>query len=262
MYKYGKIGEKDDDDPDPKDLTPCGQVDLRSDKSAQDGINSSLLLNKGCTQAVDAEPGDEVLLYVEANDRWVAMNRKLYSDRAGVGLPMKARQVLDLNLDDTVHVWLGEWESPDKESNKAESKTDESRQESLDDRQVARDDFVWIIEESDAEYHHIWHDRGAVTACGVEFGDLDYKTLSDPGDVLEECEECEMRAAGDMTNRDLVEWIATEERGNFEVSDEAPAYLNKPQLMSIRSYIIDLEQKVKELQSKPEDETSEIAARS
>jgi len=57
-----------------------------------------------------------------------------------------------------------------------------------------------------------------------------------------------------MTNRDLVEWLAEEERADFDVdSDGAPAYLSKSELLAIRNYIIDLETGLENQQSRSVD---------
>lgn len=254
MFENGKIAEKDSDDPDPKYLTHFGELGLRSDSTTADEINSSLRVDEEKLGSVIDRPGDPVLHYIEANGKWVAYNRETYTDRAGIGLPKKAREALELDPEDTVEVWLDEWEEPEKgrSDDQGEGRS-EPRQQALSDRQIAEDEYVWILENKPGTtYHHIRHDDGAVTVCGINFGDKEYRTLSDPGDALDECEECDLRSAGDMTNRELVEWLANESRGDFDVGgDGAPAYLSKTQLMALRHYIIDLETELNELKKEP-----------
>lgn len=258
MFEHGTLDDKPDDAPDPRDLTPCGEMELRTDKTAEDGLNSSLSLERGHLRAVGADQGDPILVYVEANGKWVAYDRKTYGSRPGVGLPKKARDALDLNAEDTIKVWIGSWEAKSGEDEAANQASSERthRQQALHDEQVAQDNFVWLLEDGPSTtYHHIRHDDGAVTVCGINFGDKDYRTLSDPGDALDECEQCERRSAGDMTNRELVDWIADEDRADFSVDDDdgAPAYLSKSELLAIRHYILDLEEAVEELREGTED---------
>ena len=251
--RYGKIEQKSEDDPDPAYLTPCGAIPLRGDSTSSDGINSSIRLEGSDLEAVGAGEKDLVRVYVEANGRWVEYERKTYADRAGIGLPYKARQKLDLSPDDTIEVWLGEVEQPDQEQlDETDDTTIEGSRTNFD----RDEEYVWLFDEG-AVYHHIRPDKDK-TVCGIDFSDLEageqYKLLSDPGDVLEECEECALRSTGDMTNRELVEWIGDEDRADFEPSVDAPAYLSKSQLTKIRDYIIDLEMDLMELEEAQQDE--------
>jgi len=243
--RYGKIDKKDEDDPDPAYLTPCGEIQLRRDSTSSDGINSSIRLEKKHLNAEGVKENEPVRVYVEAHGRWAEYERDTYSDRPGVGLPQEARENLNLSPGDTIDVWIGKVEDHDQEQlNTADDTTaKKSRNESGGKRK-----YIWLFDEGPV-YHHI-RLNNKQTACGVDFSELkkkeDYKLLSDPGDVLEECQECQLRATGDMTNRELVQWIGDENRADFDVGTDAPAYLSKSQLTKIRDYIIDLEMDLKE----------------
>jgi len=178
MFKSGEIDEKEEDNPNPRYLTPCGRKKLRADSTTEDGINSSVRLDEEHLEPVIDRAGDKVLVYVEANNKWVAYDRATYTDRAAVGLPKKARRALDLDPDDTVEIWLDEWEESKKEETTDQSKKNGPRQQALSDPQVARDEYVWLLDDGPSTtYHHIRHDGGTVTVCGLTFADKEYRIL-------------------------------------------------------------------------------------
>jgi hypothetical protein len=242
MKGYGLIENKDKDDPDPAKLYYCGEKPLRADSTTSDGINSSIELEKSDLTAIRAEGGDTVLLYVEANGKWVASERDVYPSRPGIGLYLDEREALELDPEDAIEVWIGEVESVSQD----DEEDCGARQQSLSDPEVAEENYVLITDEP-LSYHHINQSSGAVTECGIGFGDKEYRTFSDPGDALEECRDCSLRAGTDMTNQELVDWLG--EEANFETDDgDAPGYLSKTQLIALRNHISNLNDQLEETQ--------------
>lgn len=244
MIGYGNLSEKDSDDPDPADMIPCGEKPLRRDGSAADGINSSIDLDQRDLTAVGAERGDKVLLYVEANGKWVAAKRGTYESRPGIGLYHKERKKLDLDVHDTIKVWLDEVEEDNKTTSEGKAteranEAEETKQQQITE-DVDQDEYVWLTDAQSTTYHQI-RPGETVTVCGVNFSDHDHRTLSDPGDALDECGNCAIRPSEQMSNRELVEWLGDEDRADFDVDRDVPSYLNKDDLVALRDYVMELE---------------------
>jgi hypothetical protein len=101
---------------------------------------------------------------------------------------------------------------------------------------------VWRPESDGTEYHTLRSTDGQTTYCGIDVTAAEARRFERPGDGLEHCPECAERTV-DMSNAELVEWLADEERADFEAdTDNAPSFLNKTALQSIAEYIIRLEE--------------------
>lgn len=254
MISYGNIDKKGADDPDPVNMVPVGKYELRNDKTAGDKLNGSILLDEGSLSAVNAEAGDPVRIYAEANDRWILYERNTYSDRSGVGMPRKYRSKLNLSQDSrTVRIWLAEAEKAGEDDSGASSGSDRGKQTNLSNEQADDQEYVAILDEDEFIYHHVTESGEKTTECGIEFGGSSYKRFTDPGDVFDECSDCAIRSSDEMTNKELVLWLG--EQAGFDIGNSGtPAYLSKPQLVALRDLILDLQ----ENQSEPKsDETTD-----
>lgn len=230
MSEYGTISEKGDDDPDPAHMIPCGEFRLRSDNSSSDKLNGSIRLSEQPLDAVGIDPGERVQVYIEANNQWVQYERKTYSDRAGVGLPMKYREKLGLNQNNrSISIWIDEPEDQTEETSEQASLTNDTTGQ----------EFVWIMDNESTTYHHVASNGGNRTICKTDFGEKDHKIVEDPGDVLEECEECSVRSSTDMTQKELINWLGNEI--GFDTDSGTAEYLSKPQIIAIRDYVVEQE---------------------
>jgi hypothetical protein len=238
MISYGNIDKKGADEPDPADLYPGGEFELRNDSSASDGLNGSIQLDDGVLSAVGADKGDPVRVYAEANGRWILYERDTYSDRAGVGMPKSHREKLKLHEDNrAVQLWLDE---ADKSTDESETEETAGTAESSTNRESNQQEYVLIPENSPVTYHHVSSSNDYGTECGLSFGEKEYRKFTDPGNALDQCSDCAVRSSNDMTNKELVKWIG--EQAGFEADDGTPAYLSKDQLVAIRDYILDLQE--------------------
>lgn len=241
MIAKGYIEQKGAEDPDPVDMVPAGEYELRNDKTASDGLNGSVLVNEGSLKAVDAEPGDPVRVYAEANGHWILYERDTYSDRSGIGLPKDHRAELSLDSDNrTVRLWLNEAET-DLADSDATQDTNNGTQVDLTGDEATEREYVALLNDKQFRYHYVTAPGETTTECGIDFNDEPAKRFTDPGDAFEECSDCAIRSSDEMTNKELVEWLG--EQAGFEVDDGgAPAYLSKHQLVALRDLVLELQE--------------------
>lgn len=259
MINYGNTDEKGADEPDPAYMHHCTEFELRNDSTAGDGLNGSIRLEENDLKAVGAEKGDPVRVYAEANGCWILYERDTYTDRAGVGMPKKNREKLGLGPENRkVEIWIEEAENPEPDS---ESNSDEhaGKQVSLTGEETDKQEYVLIPDDSPIKYHHVSQSDDEETECGIHFGGQEHRRFSDPGDALDQCSDCAIRSSDDMTNKELVEWLG--EQAGFEAEEGTPAYLSKGQLVSLRDYILEL-QEVKEGDSSKEAVGTDFSRRS
>lgn len=240
MISYGNLSEKGADEPDPAYMHHCSEFELRNDKTAGDGLNGSIRLDKNDLKTVGAEPGDPVIVYAEANGRWILYERKTYTDRAGVGMPKDQREKLGLDSNNrTVELWLDEAESEPDDTSDEDEKA--GKQVSLTGEETKEQEYVLIPDDSPIEYHHVSSSEDTETECGISFRGREYRRFSDPGDALDQCNDCAIRSSDDMTNKELVEWLG--EQAGFEADEGTPSYLSKEQLVALRDYVLELQEK-------------------
>lgn len=252
MISYGYIDEKGADEPDPAYMHHCKEFELRNDNTAGDGLNGSLRLDESDLKAVNADKGDHVTVYAEANGRWLLYERKSYSDRAGVGMPKSHREKLELDSENrTVELWLDEAENP-KPDTVSESEENTGKQVSLTGEEANKQDYVLIPDDSPVKFHHVSSSSDEETECGINFENREHRQFSDPGDALDQCNDCAVRSSDDMTNKELVEWLG--DQAGFEAKTGTPAYLDKQQLVALRDYVLDLQE---DQQNKSDGEASD-----
>lgn len=241
MISYGHIDEKGADEPDPAYMHHCREYELRNDKTAGDGLNGSISLDESDLKAVGAEPGDPIKVYAEANGRWILYERGSYSDRAGVGIPKSHREKLNLGSQSrTIELWLDEVESEsDNTTNESENT---GTQVSLTGEEAEKQKYVLIPDDSPIKFHHVSSSDDMVTECGIDFEGQAHRQFSDPGDALDQCDDCAIRSSDDMTNKELVDWLG--KQAGFEAEEGTPAYLSKGQLVALRDYVLELQDQV------------------
>jgi hypothetical protein len=239
MISYGNIEEKGADEPDPAYLHHSKEFELRNDNTAGDGLNGSISLDESDLRAVGAEKGDPVRVYAEANGRYIVYERDSYTDRAGVGMPKSHREKLGLNSENrTVKLWLAEADEPDGDSETEHTESDET-QISLTGDEVQEEEYVLIPDNGPIKYHHVSSSDDSETKCGINFAGREHRRFTDPGDALEQCDDCAIRSSDDMTNKELVDWLG--EQAGFEAEGSTPAYLSKGQLVALRDYILEIQ---------------------
>jgi hypothetical protein len=225
----------------------CREYKLRRDTTAGDNLNGSIPLSQDSLKAINAELGDKIKLHVRSNSNSINFEKSVYSTQPGVGLQKKERERLGLNIDNNViEYWIKEADAPDSEvtetlhdGSRDYEEEEVTQQESLIEKESAGQQYVWFNGARSTVYHHVSSGGGSTTACGISFEGRECRVFTDPGDVLDECGNCAVRASNKMTNEELAEWIASQ--ASFSTADGPPGYFNKSQLLSIRDYIVQLQ---------------------
>jgi hypothetical protein len=239
MISYGNLEQKGADEPNPAYMHHCKEFRLRNDNTASDGLNGSITLDESDLHAVGVEMGDPVRVYAEANGRWILYERGTYNDRAGVGMPKSHREKLGLDSENRmVELWLDEPQEIESEPD-PESGNSDGKQVSLTGEEADEQEFVVINDDSPFTYHHVSSSDDHMTECGLDFEGKDRRRFTDPGDALDQCSDCVVRSSDDMTNKELVDWLG--EQAGFEATGSAPAYLSKEQLVTLRDYVLELQ---------------------
>jgi hypothetical protein len=254
MLSYGNIDEKGADEPNPAYMRHCKRTELRDDKTSSDGLNGSIGLTETDLNAVGATPGDRVKVYVESGDRYVHYERSTYSDRPGIGLHKEEREALRLNQDNReVEIWIDE---PDEPEPNSDSETESGQQVSLTGDDAKEPPYVLVPEDSPFRYHHVKSDDSDETECGISFGDREHRRFQNPADALDQCTECFIRSSEDMTNEQLIRWFG--EQAGFDHDHGTPTYMSQKQMVALRDYVLELQEKVESLS---DDDTDASLAR-
>ncbi len=223
----------------------CGSAKIRSDPNNQtDGLSGSLPLTEEDLQATGASGEDKVKLVVKKDGRYVETERAIHADGRSITLPTQKRRKLDLELEDEVEYWIDlvEEQEGGKErtgsENNQQTLTGEVVDENVDTKLAAK--FP-----GQDTYHYIGSQDAEETVCGITLDGRDYRTGQEPsGGLLELCRNCAVRSAGDMSNEEIVDWLSSV--AGFEKTEGPPSYLNKNQLLQLRDYILELQDKARE----------------
>ena len=113
------------------------------------------------------------------------------------------------------------------------------QQEPLIEDKNTDQQYVWFKDANSATYHHIGDREESTTVCGINFRNKSNRIFTDPGDVLDECKNCAIRTSDEMTNGELARWIGN--HADFDTDGGPPGYFNKSQLLSLRDYIVELQ---------------------
>lgn len=225
-------------EPKKEDMWPCGPHEMKPEESKEvsDGLNGTLYLGERQLKAIKAKPGSTVRILAEANGRQVETKRTVHQSGNSVTLPASERRKLDLSVSDEVDVWveLIERESEDKGQSRGKSRTSD---DDMDDQL-----YVWFI--GDEVFHRVESGDADETACSLELSEREHKITEDPGGFLDLCKDCAVRSSSEMTNEEIVDWLADE--AEFEKSGGPPSYFNKGQLVALRDAFIELQDQANE----------------
>lgn len=225
----------------------CREYSLRRDETAGDNLNGSIPLSQGDLKAAGAELGGQVRLHVETGVSAIDVQKSIYSSQPGVGLRKEERQHLGLDPgNNTIEYWIKKIDENEFQTNKAvgnsssnASTRDATQQELSVESENAEQQYVWLRGANSTTYHHIDDGNDSTTTCGIDFESRNSRIFTDPGDVLDECKNCTVRTSDKVTNEELAEWIANQ--AGFGLEGGPPGYFNKSQLLSIRDYIVGLQ---------------------
>jgi bifunctional DNA-binding transcriptional regulator/antitoxin component of YhaV-PrlF toxin-antitoxin module len=217
--------------------------------NSPDNLVGTLPLRDSDLQAVDAKRGDNVILYIEAKNQALATERATQLKGGGITLPVKKRQELGLDAGDSIEYWI---QTPKEYESKAGIGWKKSTQSTLEDstapespREDGVDDedsmYIWVGNNDSRKYHRISSEENTQTACGIKYKSQEFATIKDPGDLLEECDDCTSASEPNLTNAELVEWIC--EHVGFTTSSPTSGYFENENLRHIKEYIESLEEK-------------------
>ncbi|MCG1001919.1 MULTISPECIES: hypothetical protein [Halobacterium] len=236
MARLDSQADKDEDVPPKEEMVYCGEFELReSTKEVEDEIDGTLTITDGERAASGAKPGEYIWLRVQnADGDETTVQRKLHSNGRSVTLPLKARQQIGVAPGDTVRYWIDS--TPDTVSTQPDSPSPKRSQ-------ADSEEYVLDLGAGGLTYHVVDADSEDETVCGLDLSDRDVRRFSDPGDALEICAECNVRASADMSNREIVQWLA-DTVDEFSPSGNNPSYLTKEQLVALRDHILELRDEV------------------
>lgn len=234
---------KSNEPPTKEEMVYCGEYELSSaTKDVEDNIDGTLTVQEGHRAAAGAKGGDRIWVRVEHNGDETWARRKLHSTGRSVTLPLEARKQIGLKPGDTVRYWI--------------DLADVSREQQTaggfggggggGDPTPERDTDPYVVDsdESGLTYHVVSEDDRDETVCGIDLADKDVNRFSDPGDVLEICADCNVRASEDMSNREIVDWFAGTIDNFPDPRDTNPSYLTKEQLVALRDNLLELREEV------------------
>lgn len=240
MSTYDSPADKADEPPSKEQMVYCGSREVgESSKDVEDNVDGTLSIKDGHRAATGAKPGDTIWVRVDANGKETKARRQLHSTGRTFTLPVNNRKELDLEPGDEVEYWIAAAEnlarSPSDSTQRVKSRnTDET---STEER------CVIIEDEGGLTYHVVSDEDEDTTVCGADLSSRSVRRFSDPGDALELCPECNVRGSEEMSNREIVEWLAETIDDFGEPLDSNPSYLSKGHLVALRDHILELRDK-------------------
>jgi len=221
--------------PSKEDMFPCGSKEMRAEtgnKDVEDGINGTVTVSEKTLDAIGVGANDRIQVLVEANGKSAHTERGIHASGNTFTLPMEFRKQFGLEPGDKVRLWI---DSVDEDEQTA-------RQSSLtsDEENKSEELSVWFIGEQ--EYHYVSSRDADETQCGRSLQGEDHRgPTDDPGGFLDLCSDCAVRSSREMTIAEIVQWLG--DKAGFEMKDGGPdAFMNKSQLVTLRDYIIELEE--------------------
>lgn len=230
---------KSNEPPSKEEMVYCGEHDLNTaSKHVEDNIDGTLTVKDSQRAAAGAKPGDYIWIRVERDGDETWARRKLHSTGRSVTLPLSDRKKIGLEPGDKIRYWI------DFAGTASEQKTTANYNMSQESNSKGTDRDPYVVDKSESSfiYHVISDSDEDETVCGIDLAGRDANRFSDPGDVLEICTDCNVRSSGDMSNREIVEWLAHTIDGFASPSDQNPSYLSKGQLAALRDHLLDQEE--------------------
>jgi bifunctional DNA-binding transcriptional regulator/antitoxin component of YhaV-PrlF toxin-antitoxin module len=224
----------------------AGSHEMRTEeaKDVSDGINGTISLAQNITQAINAKGDSIIQVLVEFGGQSLVIERSLHSNGKSFTIPSSARKELGLSPGDEVEIWVDLLEREPKKSEskpKSKSKRRQTQKTLTGDDAEMQELSVWFV--GDADYHYVDDEDADETNCGISLEGRDYRgPTTDPGEFLTVCPDCNVRSSKSMTNEEIVDWLA--DTMGFERTGGPPSYLNKEQLVVIRDYILELQDRV------------------
>lgn len=230
---------KSNEPPSKEEMVYCGEHELNTaSKDVKDNIDGTLTVKDSQRAAAGAKAGEYVWLRVEQDGDETWARRKLHTTGRSVTLPLSERKKLGLEPGDEIRYWIDSAETPGRQQ------TTTSFQRSEDSESEDDDHDPYVVDKSEGgfTYHVVSEDDVDETVCGIDLTDRDINRFGDPGDVLEICADCNVRASGDMSNREIVEWLAHTVDDFPAPKDPNPSYLTKHQLAALRDHLLEQEE--------------------
>lgn len=228
--------QKSTEPPSKDEMVYCGEYTLNeATKDVEDGVDGTLTIKDAERAAAGAQPGDRIWVRVESDGKGAYARRKLHSTGRSFTLPLETRKQVGLRPGDTIKYWI------DLASANREQQTIDN---SESDNAAGSDPYVVDPNESGLTYHVVSEDDRDETVCGIRLDDRDVNRFSDPGDVLEICPDCNVRTSEDMSNREIVDWLAGTIADFPEPTEPNPSYLTKEQLAALRDHLLELHEEV------------------
>lgn len=224
------------DQPTKEDMFPCGSKEIRAetgDKDVEDGINGTITVPEKTLDAIGVGANDTIQVLVEANGESTTTKRGIHASGNTFTLPKDSRKEIGLKPGDEIRLWIDATNEPDQAA----------RQSSLadDGEEKSEELSVWFIGEQN--FHYVASEGAEETRCGQSLESGNYRgPTDDPGGFLELCSNCAVRSSHEMTIAEIVQWLG--DQAGFEMKEGGPdAFMAKDQLITLRDYIIELEEK-------------------
>lgn len=228
----------EDQRPTKEEMFPCGSQEMRAemgDKDVEDDINGTVTVSEKTLNAIGVGANDKIHVLVEANGKSAVTEREIHASGNTFTLPKSFRKQFGLEPGDEIQFWIDSVDEPDQTARQSSLTSDEQdRGEELS---------VWFIGEQ--EYHYVNSEDADETQCGRSLQEENYRgPTDDPGGFLDLCGDCAVRSSREMTIAEIVQWLGN--KAGFEMKDGGPdAFMNKGQLVTLRDYIIELEEEAK-----------------
>lgn len=230
---------KTEEPPSKEEMVFCGQQTLNpASKDVEDGVDGTLTISDGERAASGANPGDEIWLRVQHEDKEIYARRKLHSTGRSVTLPLTSRKQINLKPGDKIRYWI----------DLADVQRENGQISDSDEPATVSEQDPYVFDESDSDLvYHTVGDTNDETLCGLDLSERSVRQFSDPGDILTFCSECNVRSSEDMSNREIVEWLDDTVDGfNLDHSKPNPSYMTKDQLVALRDHLLELREEVGE----------------
>jgi bifunctional DNA-binding transcriptional regulator/antitoxin component of YhaV-PrlF toxin-antitoxin module len=226
----------EDQQPTKEEMFPCDSQEMRAEtgnKDVEDGINGTVTVSEKTLDAIGVGANDKIQVLVEANGKSAYTEREIHASGNTFTLPKSFRKRFGLEPGDEIRFWIDSVDEPKQTVRQSSLTSDEKdRSEELS---------VWFVGEQ--EYHYVASEDADETQCGRSLQGEDYRgPTNDSGEFLDLCSDCAVRSSREMTIAEIVQWFG--DRAGFEMKEGGPdAFMNKDQLITLRDYIIELEEK-------------------
>ncbi len=200
-------------------------------RTVGDSLRLQMTVPKWAREAMKVDGGEKIWARAESNGTEIEYVADLHGNGRTFVLPIDQRRELSLNVGNSVQFWVSKY---DQEEESVDT-IDESQQENESDSE--KESFIAIRDRADLTYHIR---DGDTTVCGIELDGHSTKDVSNPGDALDPCPKCNIQNPEDLSNEQIVSYLA--EEADFEPNESNPSYFTKTHLVALMDLVISLKE--------------------